>query len=1120
MGIVTSSATLLGYEEGYKNLQKTEPPNLLQRQLSLSTIHEERTSQLYDTPMGDVTVDEKGDVSFSFDGKEVSVSLYETPDLTEEEALQIIEMYADQISEHVTEQNIVELPPLRFVKESTTSGNMLMEALVIDVSPDYFPPEEDMRTEADMEDISVVDPLSQAFEEPLSEPTASKKKRKEESLRSGEVEEFFSLSQSKHTKAISILDNYVVQEAQSDDELTETDLQTFESAKSSEKGDSDKQKKINYDDSLQEPPKLPPRKKPSAENSSKAKDEDSIYLQDLSGEQGDGFKVQPKKKVETKTVSNNKAIIELVIKTVMVVENHLKAVENEVIMQSNLMMTPASADSSIGIIKSVLDPVNAVKNKVKDYNGEKSVETLVEELVPDLKDLNNGLSIIEKCVEMDAEGRTLVQRTSVCLIESVGEQMLSFLEDMKQVCLKNVNGSLQNETLLIINDMQTGIHITEDTIKSQTLMQEASAFEASQRVSDSIAQMQHLPDVVPPLKIVTVSELPKEADSFKMLCRHVIKFQEILEISQAKGINKEILVQLQKPIMDLQNEIQVIEDKIAKNSLKDTVEEKISFRILDTVSPPLYELNKCFETISNSFEKGETNLQVLGPFIFPLQEIQNGLASIGHEIDSGFIKQDSPIDTEDNQKLVKTLMQNIIYFESNIENVRAKTNSSVYDSLTELKIIMSSMVEKILKESLSKNTLQIIWALKTPVEELNYCFRHIEERSTSGSLRDLLDPLSILKENIEVVGEKLRQLRATTHNDDLTKIKNLVDQCDAEIQLFDMIQLDTQKRINQERLLEQQLSEQSQILSEMSQRNLIMQEQCDVLTSIQQNIINIEEIIGFEQNKSFSENLASLKTLAQPLRELSNHIANVREDVLMENVSEISENDFKAILKLAKPIREIYQELVVISKTQEQTYDATKSFASNYESLKSLANPLAELRNCIAAIQHEFMSIQEISGEFEAAQISMKTAKPLEELRFKVEELIHNVFEAEEESATLDDFSIINSISEVKEEHIVQTTTQVQHTKNKTGSEISKTLQTAENNIEKGIARASEIVEISSTLIKNEQIQRDNQTEDFSLEKLSQRKVAESETVNKEQKIKNIDDDLNQPSLKINHRKN
>jgi hypothetical protein len=77
---------------------------MLARNPSLSTIHEERTSQMYDTPATErsTTVDERAEVSFSFDGKEVSVSLYETPDLTEEEALQVVEMYADQLSEHVS----------------------------------------------------------------------------------------------------------------------------------------------------------------------------------------------------------------------------------------------------------------------------------------------------------------------------------------------------------------------------------------------------------------------------------------------------------------------------------------------------------------------------------------------------------------------------------------------------------------------------------------------------------------------------------------------------------------------------------------------------------------------------------------------------------------------------------------------------------------------------------------------------------------------------------------------------------------------------------------------------------------------------------------------------------
>lgn len=103
MGTVASSASLLGFEDQSKT--RTEQQRMdLARQPSLSTIHEEHTSQLYDTPQGDqsLTIDDKGEISFSFDGKEVSVSLYETPDITEDEALQIMEMYADQLSEHIS----------------------------------------------------------------------------------------------------------------------------------------------------------------------------------------------------------------------------------------------------------------------------------------------------------------------------------------------------------------------------------------------------------------------------------------------------------------------------------------------------------------------------------------------------------------------------------------------------------------------------------------------------------------------------------------------------------------------------------------------------------------------------------------------------------------------------------------------------------------------------------------------------------------------------------------------------------------------------------------------------------------------------------------------------------
>ncbi|XP_011705986.1 PREDICTED: titin-like [Wasmannia auropunctata] len=180
MGTVSSSASLLGFEDR-KDAKEIQSSNELARNLSLSTIHEERTSQLYDTPQTDhsVTLDERGEVSFSFDGKEVSVSLYETPDLTEEEALQIVEMYADQLSEHVTEHNVIELPPMRFVKETSTTSNLLMEAVVIDVSPDYFVSAEDnddLRTEADFEDVSIIDDVTHVLSSPERDSRSSLKR--------------------------------------------------------------------------------------------------------------------------------------------------------------------------------------------------------------------------------------------------------------------------------------------------------------------------------------------------------------------------------------------------------------------------------------------------------------------------------------------------------------------------------------------------------------------------------------------------------------------------------------------------------------------------------------------------------------------------------------------------------------------------------------------------------------------------------------------------------------------------------------------------------------------------------------------------------------------------------
>lgn len=76
------------------------------RNPSLSTINEERSSQIsiYESAVSEASGadDEKADISVSIDGREVSLSLYETPDISEAEAKQIADIYAEEISDHLS----------------------------------------------------------------------------------------------------------------------------------------------------------------------------------------------------------------------------------------------------------------------------------------------------------------------------------------------------------------------------------------------------------------------------------------------------------------------------------------------------------------------------------------------------------------------------------------------------------------------------------------------------------------------------------------------------------------------------------------------------------------------------------------------------------------------------------------------------------------------------------------------------------------------------------------------------------------------------------------------------------------------------------------------------------
>ena len=118
--------------------------------------------------------DAAGDLSISIGNQELTLSLYQTPDLTERDARHVCEMFAEELAESVTESKYVELPPLRFMRETARSSNINMEALIIDVDQAGLEEYEslrlalenvdDLKTEADIDEVS----LAEWIEEPVN----------------------------------------------------------------------------------------------------------------------------------------------------------------------------------------------------------------------------------------------------------------------------------------------------------------------------------------------------------------------------------------------------------------------------------------------------------------------------------------------------------------------------------------------------------------------------------------------------------------------------------------------------------------------------------------------------------------------------------------------------------------------------------------------------------------------------------------------------------------------------------------------------------------------------------------------------------------------------------------
>uniref|UniRef100_A0A182PCJ4 Ig-like domain-containing protein n=1 Tax=Anopheles epiroticus TaxID=199890 RepID=A0A182PCJ4_9DIPT len=545
MGSVSSTASLHGYDgiadEGPLPPEGAAP---LVKDASLSTIHEERTSQMFDTAASyeSAASNGRGEISFTFDGKEVSVSLYETPELTNDEALQIVQMFADQLHQNINEnENVTSMPSLRFVKETSTSGQLVMEALVIDVPvvEDSNVFEDDRRTDFDIDEMH--DENTFTFESGI----ASSKVRTQ---RQSSNDEFRSMTSSEHS-----------------------DL------------------------------------------------EQDVMMSILSRDSMPVLSGQGKTVDEAVGGVNTAERLQSLVETVIF---HLASIREEVRNQTDLAITPSFMERSEKILADVLYPVQQLH---KNLNG----PVVLESLLSPIEHLARGLSVVEKCVQIGGYSRTFVYRTSVCIVEGCGKQILNCLPDMRTLASEQAEADFvtQQKIYMALLEVQTSIESAQESIQSQRILQEA----------DSVAAMQDLSSIVTNRSIFEDIDFILKADEpigglqIKNLQITVLEFEKslatiltIVSQSESCSIRSEIArFGLTEVLLELKNKTEVL--------LMQSVEPRQQRIVAEEMKPAVTELNSLVETVETNESYAEV-VTCLNDMFVPLEEMKAALSKLSSEL--------------------------------------------------------------------------------------------------------------------------------------------------------------------------------------------------------------------------------------------------------------------------------------------------------------------------------------------------------------------------------------------------------------------------------------------------------------------------------------------------------
>nr|XP_049692671.1 titin homolog isoform X12 [Helicoverpa armigera] len=1012
MGIAASSASLLGFDDSMKAKKKKAEEQALQRNLSLSTIHEERTSQMYDTPVGDVTtLDDKGEISFSFDGKEVSVSLYETPDLTEEEALQIVEMYADQLSENITEHNVVELPPLRFVKETSTSGNLLMEAVIIDVSPDYFVPDEDMRTEADIEDISIADEngppqlsLDQdigmggedylektmaMLSEEKSDVSLKLGRKKSDSQRS--ADDFFSLSR----------DQSLSEEKRDDDTQAISDLQSFASAHSSGKPksksskpsgedgqeSSEPTKTILFKDEVlrqssfeAEPspvikPKRERRTSRSSRRSSSGSEKSVSKAREDVLRKKEFVEIElPKKPSITDEEFKNKMVN--ISTSLSKVINDVQIIERDIILKSELMSSAATASRSLEIISSLISPLSEI-HSIADAVKESAVEskevssTLFNSLPQPLKALQQSLAFIEKCIDMESDSRTLVKKTCVAFIETCGSEMQKLITDINSVTATDyllTEDRVLTEIESLNKEMSTVIKFSADTIKARNLLSEASEI----KVDEPSLEVKHLRDTQK-----AVFEL--KSPLMSLLCiAESAGSGKIIDVAKVRN-SEVILNDMSGSIQDLQTALEQIETLSVKESTSPL--HKYNTEIIETVMESVVKLRTSFEQLSTESE-GEDQA-VLKEAVASIKENLNKISSQIEVIEKNVGTFDV-LQSENKLDALQKMAQILIALENNLP--RLEPMPEIKKHMTVFHKNLTKVLENVIESNESKKYFTLL-EICDAVNRINASIKNLDV--------DNVLPLASLHNTLRIIQDQF-----------ITNVFDSELNCSLLTNIADTL-VGIQEAINTAE--EITIHVDSEHVQAIAPHEYGETKAKVAIEHIDHAIAAIENVKAIESTQEFKSSITpTLENICPVLEELKKSIASTKASGIEEEyISDISDKSSFA-QTFATPLCELNQNIIVLN---QQIVENIESFKQNSEIITTVAEPLHELHTTLEILQQDVIS--QYGEDLTPFDVSVNMASAVQNLQSCILMIQEQAgVEAADEMSTLEDISGIKTTAD------------------------------------------------------------------------------------------------------------